>query len=96
MQIYKLTQEADFDLENIFNYGVDNFGVNAAVLFYQGISETFEKIAGSPDRYPKIDILPEYRRAVFQTYSIFFVQRQDYIEVVRILRKELVTVSLFE
>jgi plasmid stabilization system protein ParE len=33
MQTYKLTQQADVDLENIFSYGLDNFGVDAAILF---------------------------------------------------------------
>ena len=97
MQSYKLTQKADFDLEDIFNYGIDHFGVDVAITFYQGLSDTFEKITRNPQHYPTIDeILPEYRRAVFKSYSIFFVQRQNYIEITRVLRKELIDASFFE
>ena len=97
MPSYKLTQKADFDLEEIFNYGIDNFGVDVAITFYQGLSITFDKIAHNPEHYPKIgEILPGYRRAVFKSYSICFVQKQRYIEITRVLRKELMDVSLFE
>ena len=97
MQSYKLTQQADADLEDIFNYGIDHFGTALAITFYQGLSDTFDKITHNPLHYPAVvEILPEYRRAIFKSYSIFFVQRKNYIEITRVLRKELIDASVFE
>jgi plasmid stabilization system protein ParE len=33
MGCYKLTRAADDDFENIFSYGIDQFGLNQAVLY---------------------------------------------------------------
>ena len=97
MQSYKLTQKADCDLEYIFNYGIDHFGLDLAITFYQGLSGTFDKITHNPEYYPTVDeILPRYRRAIFKSYSIFFIQKQSHIEITRVLRKELIDASFFE
>lgn len=95
MQTYSLTKEADNDLVNIFNYGIEHFGVEVALQFYHDLNSTFDAIAATPEHYPKCDeILPSYRRAVFKSYSIYFIVRDEFIEISRVLRKEHLAVLL--
>lgn len=95
MQTYSLTKEADNDLVNIFNYGIEHFGVDVALQFYHDLNSTFDAIAATPEHYQKCDdILPAYRRAVFKSYSIYFIVRDDFVVISRILRKEHLAVLL--
>jgi toxin ParE1/3/4 len=94
---YKLTKKADEDLVHILDYGIDNFGIEKAVLFYHDLSSYLNLICNNPQQYPYIGaILPNYRRAVFKSYSIFFIVRDEFVEISRVLRKELLQPSLFE
>lgn len=95
MLTYSLTNEADNDLVNIFSYGIDHFGVEVALQFYNDLNSTFDKIATAPEHYQRYDeLLPSYRRAVFKSYSIFFIVRDDFVEISRILRKEDIAILL--
>ncbi len=88
MANYKLTQKADDDLVDIFNYGIEHFGVDTALAFYHELSSMFEKISSSPNHFQAVEeIRPSYRRAVFKTYSIYFIERHDFIEISRVVRK---------
>lgn len=51
MASYKLTQKADEDLVDIFNYGIDHFGVDSALAFYHELSSMFDRIANSPNQF---------------------------------------------
>ena len=89
MQTYSLTNQADNDLVNIFNYGIEHFGVELALQFYHDLNTAFDKIAAAPEHYQRCDeLLPSYRRAVFRSYSIFFIVRDEFVEISRVLRKE--------
>jgi toxin ParE1/3/4 len=95
MQRFELSIDADKDLENIFSYGIDNFGVEQAITFYYSLSEVFHSICVNPEHYQAVDHIKKgYRRAVFKTYSIFFVERDEYIEIARVLRKDELTLAL--
>lgn len=51
MQTYSLTNEADNDLVNIFNYSIEHFGVGVALQFYHDLNSTFDTIAATPEHY---------------------------------------------
>jgi toxin ParE1/3/4 len=80
---------ADNDIDELANYIAGN-NLNAALRFVDAVAETFEKInefpaIGSP-RYAYL--LENLRmRAVqdFESHLIFYIERQDYIDVVRVL-----------
>jgi toxin ParE1/3/4 len=86
---YKLTQKADEDLVDIFNYGIDHFGVDNALAFYHELSSMFDRIANSPNQFQAVgEIRQFYRRAVFKTYSIYFIEKHDFVEISRVVRKD--------
>jgi toxin ParE1/3/4 len=95
VQTYSLTNEADNDLVNIFNYGIEHFGVELALQFYHDLNTTFDQIAAAPEHYQRCDeLLPSYRRTVFKSYSIFFIVRDEFVEISRVLRKEDIVILL--
>lgn len=52
-------------------------------------SSMFDKIATNPNHFQSVeDIRRSYRRAVFKTYSIYFIERPDFIEISRVIRKD--------
>ncbi len=70
-QPYKLTKEADADLEGITRYTIKNWGERKAVEYLDLIEQCLCSIAKStiweqpsPKKYPKLRV----RLAVFQTY----------------------------
>ena len=95
MQRFELSNDADQDLENIFSFGIDNFGVEQAIAFYYSFSEIFNSICANPEHYQVVDHIKKgYRRAVYKTYSVFFIERNEYIEITRVLRKDDITLAL--
>ena len=88
MSKYRISVAAEHDLTAILDYGETHFGLELAVLFYEGLMSTFDKIAKAPDLYPKVDEIKEgYRRAIYETYSIYYTERQEFVEIARIIRK---------
>ena len=66
MASYKLSQAADEDFENIFNYGIDTFGLEQAVVYQTGMKMRFGEMAENPMLYNAVDHIKQgYRRSVF-------------------------------
>ena len=42
MENYELSQAADEDFENIFEYGIDTFGLDQAFEYQNGMKQRFE------------------------------------------------------
>ena len=69
---YELTYAADQDFENIFEFGLDTFGVDQAVRYHNGMMQRFAKLAEQPKLYPTVDhIRAGYRRSVYRSHSIY-------------------------
>ncbi len=45
---YYLTQAADADLERLYEWGIDRFGVNVADEYYDGLIARLAQIANTP------------------------------------------------
>jgi toxin ParE1/3/4 len=88
MSDYRLTLAAEIDLADILEYGEVHFGAEAALRFYEGLLSLFPKIVNNPTQFARIDqVRKEYRRAIYQTYSIYFIERDNFIEITRVIRK---------
>ncbi len=60
---YRLKEEAEADLERIWFYGLEHWGLAAANEYYAGFFEHFEQLAAQPLLYPAVDDIHEgYRR----------------------------------
>ncbi len=51
MENYELSQAADEDFENIFEYGIDTFGLDQALEYQYGMKQRFEALEKQPKLY---------------------------------------------
>lgn len=64
MSHYQLTHEAECDLDDILDYGIDTFGLEQAIKYYDELTQRFSLLAEKPDLYPADDhIKSGYRRS---------------------------------
>ncbi len=95
MSNYRLTLAAEMDLADILEYGEAHFGTSAALEFYEGLLSVFPKIVDNPAQFARIDeVRKGYCRAIYQTYYIYFIERENFIEITRVIRKLIIKVSL--
>jgi hypothetical protein len=49
----------------------------------------FDRIADSPNQFQDVrEIRQFYRSAEFTTYSIYFIEKHDFVEISRVVRKD--------
>jgi toxin ParE1/3/4 len=86
---YKLTKAAGEDLENIFEFGIDTFGLDQAVKYQIRMSQRFGELAEQPELYSAVDhIRRGYRRCVFGPHSIYYRIEPMRVLIVRILGRQ--------
>jgi toxin ParE1/3/4 len=86
MAEYRLTPAAERDLEDIWTYTVQNWGVEQADLYADSLTAAFAELAQSPKLAPSCDhIRPGYRRRSVERHMIYFRITDYGVAVVRIL-----------
>jgi len=86
---YELSEAADRDFENIFNFGIDRFGLVQALDYQSGMKQRFDELAEQPQLYPTVDDLRKgYRRSVYHSHSIYYRIEQQRVFIVRILGQQ--------
>ena len=89
MAAYELSKEADKDFAEIFNYGIEQFGLAQALTYQNGMAERLNELAKQPKLYPTIDHIREgYRRSTYGSHSIYYRIEPNRIIIVRILSKQ--------
>ena len=89
MATYKLSVEAESDLEGIYYRGVVEFGLPQADDYYDRLLERFQRIAETPLMYPDVSYIRDgYRRSVYGAHSIYYQIEADHILVVRIIGQQ--------
>jgi toxin ParE1/3/4 len=85
---YRLSSAADQDFEQLFEYGIDNFGLARAKSYVDGLIIQFQSIAENPLHYQAVDhIRKGYRRSVYGKHAIYYVVSNDKIHGTYILKK---------
>lgn len=59
MTIYKLSELADKDIESLFEYGIENFGLSTASNYVERLAEKLQIIADFPFHYQCVDEIRE-------------------------------------
>lgn len=87
---YKLSNKAELDLRQIFQYTRLNFGDIQAASYLTGLEECIQQVAETPSIAQKIDdIRPKYRRYLYQEHAIYFFEKKAYIYIVRVLHQQM-------
>jgi toxin ParE1/3/4 len=85
-----LSPRAKADIEEIWNYTEERWGLNQAKRYTREIQRAIETIAADPGRARNCDdIRPGYRRFSVGSHIIFFVTKRDQIEIIRVLHQRM-------
>jgi len=85
---YRLKQEAESDLERIWFYGVERWGMEAADRYHNAFFKHFEKLAANPLLFPETDLRKGYRRSICGKESVFYRISGDTIEIMAIIGQQ--------
>ncbi|WP_233783421.1 type II toxin-antitoxin system RelE/ParE family toxin [Flavivirga eckloniae] len=83
---YKLSEQADFDLEDIFDYTEYKHGFNQAVKYLSDLEDVFNQLVANPEIGRKRN---ELKVGLFgipeQEHIVFYRIIDRYIRIVRVL-----------
>jgi toxin ParE1/3/4 len=85
---YRLAPEAKADLERIWFYGVQNWGLGAADKYYAAFFDHFEQLAAQPHLYPAAEIREGYRRSVCGSESVYYRIVGEAVEIMAIIGRQ--------
>lgn len=93
MPSYKISLEADADLQDIAAYGIETWGLNAALEFRDGLKLCFEHIAAQPMQYQAVDhIKAGYRRCVYRKgrgrTAIYYRIIEGTVEIMAVVQRQ--------
>lgn len=86
---YELSKAAALDFENIFDFGIDTFGLAQALEYQRGLIKQLQELAAKPELYVAVDhIRIGYRRSVYVSHSIYYQIEPSRVFIVRILGQQ--------
>ena len=86
---YRLSPKAEEDLERIWFYGLDKWGLDAANSYIEELYQRFQEISEQPLLYQAVDdIRAGYRRSVFKSDSIFYRINGDIVEIMAVIGRQ--------
>lgn len=89
MASYRLSPNAQDDLERIWFYGLEHWGVAEADRYIEALFDRFSELAEQPRLYPAVDEIREgYRRSVCGSDSIYYRIASDAVEIMAILGQQ--------
>ena len=90
MAEYLLSNLADQDISDIYQYTVSEFGESKANAYLTGIDEKLTLLAEQPRLGRSIDFVREgYFRSEYASHSIFYTLVEEGILVVRVLHNRM-------
>ena len=89
MAYYKITPEANNDLDRIWLFGLERFGLTQADKYYYAFIDHFAELANAPLLFPSVKHIRQgYRRSVCGSHSVYYRIHSEYIEIMRIIGQE--------
>ncbi len=89
MANYKISKVAKEDLIRIHHYGVNNFGMIQADLYFETFFEYFENIAQQPFSFESVEYIKTgYRRCVCGSDSIYYKIDNGIVEIMAIIGRQ--------
>lgn len=90
MNRYRLTPAAQRDLSSIWDFTVERWDIDQAETYLTEIRAAFERIATEPDRGRRCDDVRDgYRRYGIGSHLIYYRQRIDGVDVIRVLHQRM-------
>jgi toxin ParE1/3/4 len=90
MGAYKLSTECEIDVSEIYEYGIDKFGLNQAQEYLIGLHELFQALAENPTiGRDASEFYPSLKRFVYKSHMIFYLQSESDTFIVRTLSQSM-------
>ncbi|QQR39232.1 type II toxin-antitoxin system RelE/ParE family toxin [Devosia rhizoryzae] len=86
---YKLRPKADADLEGIWFYSLDRWSLDQADNYTDQVLATLNELASGTRRGSVVPHLVDVLRCPVGSHAIFYQERPDVIDVVRILHQNM-------
>ena len=91
----RLSEKAIEDLDRLYEFGVEQFGLDQADHYFDGLIARFEIIARNPWLALAVEhLLPGLRRSVYFSHSIYYLADASAIQIIRIPGREDVAQAL--
>jgi plasmid stabilization system protein ParE len=92
-----VSEQYSDDLKNIFQYGLETFGLVVAFSFYDNIERLVSNLEFEYFMYPECRFLPTkskiYRNIILESYLIIYRIAPARIEVLRVFHSSICTTS---
>jgi len=85
---YRLREEAEADLERIWFYGLEHWGLEATDTYHAAFFDHFEQLAEQPLLYPATDIRAGYRQSVCGADSVYYRIDGETVEIMAIIGQQ--------
>ncbi|OUE18089.1 Toxin ParE1 [Clavibacter michiganensis] len=90
MKRYRLTPAATKDLSEIWDYTEERWDADQAETYIREIGAAIERVAEDPKRGRDCDdIRPGYRRYSIESHTVYYVDRPETVDVIRILHQRM-------
>lgn len=88
MADFRLSERAERDLIEIYDYTEETFGAYQAEAYHAGLERTFDLLANFPRIGRSVDeIAPGIRRFRFQAHTVFYTEEATFILIRTILHQ---------
>ena len=84
---YALSPLAEIDLEEIWFYSFQTWSLDQADGYLRDLVATFEGLASGSKRGRAVDVRSDYLKCLAGSHMIYFRDRGDQIEVIRVLHQ---------
>lgn len=83
---YTLSREADHDLEEVFDYTFERYGMDRAVSYVNDFETIFDQLVVNPNLGRDRSIIRKGLRSITkEKHVIFYRQMQTHIRIIRVL-----------
>lgn len=90
MKSIRLTPAARQDLSSIWDFTQERWDENQAEIYLSEMRAAIERIAADPRRGRACDDIREgYRRYSIGSHLVFYIERTDSVDVIRILHQRM-------
>ncbi|RLD24187.1 MAG: type II toxin-antitoxin system RelE/ParE family toxin [Bacteroidetes bacterium] len=90
MGAYKLSNTCKIDIEEIYEYGIENFGLTQAQDYILGLHELFQTLGENVNSgRDASEFFPSLRRFTYKSHMIFYLQTKSGIFIVRTLNQSM-------
>ncbi len=89
MGVYKLSNESKVDIADIYEYGIEKFGLNRAQDYLIGLHDLFQTLADSNIGRDASEFFPSLKRFVYRSHVVFYLQTESGVFIVRTLSQSM-------